>query len=135
MKESTFEKYKLVIDEYLVNGMNGTKAYQKFYTKATEETAKVNFSKILTIANVADYLQEQQLKTSSKLNITRESQLKDLQWVKAAAKKDKRLNDLTKAIEVQNKMLGLNEPEKLDLTSKGEQLKHQINILPPTDGD
>ena len=133
MKESTFEKYKLVVDEYLVNGFNGTKAYQNFYTDSSDETAKVNFSKILTITNVSEYLKECQESASLKLNITRESQLKDLQLLKE--KSDIKDTDYIKAIEVQNKMLGLNEPEKIDHTSKGQQIKHSINILPPTDGD
>lgn len=54
-KESTIEKYKRVIDEYLVNGENGTRAYQKEYPDSSEETAAVECSKILRNPKVREY--------------------------------------------------------------------------------
>lgn len=60
MKDSTFEKYKLVVDEWFVNGFNGTKAYQKFYPEADEETAEANFRKILGNTRVSEYKQKKQ---------------------------------------------------------------------------
>jgi hypothetical protein len=57
MKDSTFEKYKLVVDEYLVNGMNGTKAYQRFYTKSSDTTSATEFLKISRIPKVNQYIQ------------------------------------------------------------------------------
>ena len=57
IKDSTIEKYKLLIDEWFVNGFNGTKAYKKFYPECTDETAAVNFSEILRITKVQEYLQ------------------------------------------------------------------------------
>ena len=47
MKQSTIDKYKLVIDEWFVNGWNGTKAYLKYYPNSSDETAATEFYKIL----------------------------------------------------------------------------------------
>ncbi|MCG9971005.1 terminase small subunit [Christiangramia crocea] len=109
MTDKTFEKYKLVIDEYLVNGFNGTQAYKKFYPNCSEETAKVNFSKILTITNVADYMKEKQKDTSNKLQITLESQILELNELKDMAKIAEKYNDAINAVKEQNKLLALYE--------------------------
>lgn len=55
MTKKTFNKYKLVIDEWFVNGFNGAKAYQKFYPKSTIENATVRFSKMAVIDKVEGY--------------------------------------------------------------------------------
>lgn len=59
MTEKTFQKHKKVIDEYLINGGNGTKAYQKIY-KCKAKTADANFRKILENTRIVDYLISQQ---------------------------------------------------------------------------
>ena len=57
IKKTTIEKYKRVIDEYLVNGGNGTRAYQKEYPDSSEETAANNFREILRINEISEYYQ------------------------------------------------------------------------------
>lgn len=57
IKESTIEKYKRVIDEYLLNGENGTKAYQSQYPDSIDETAASEFSKITRNPKVLEYYQ------------------------------------------------------------------------------
>jgi len=59
IKSSTIAKYKRVVDEWLNNGENGTKAYQKFYPKAKERTAVNNFKKILTNADIQFHVKQQ----------------------------------------------------------------------------
>lgn len=54
MTEKTFEKYKLVIDEWFVNGFDGAKAYRKYYPKA--KRADDSFYKIQRIPEVEDYI-------------------------------------------------------------------------------
>ena len=75
---------------------------------------------MLANVDIQEAIQKEQEKTSKKLEITRESQLADLDLVKKKALE--RLDDdipqfnaFMKAIELQNKMLGLNEPDKIDL--------------------
>lgn len=107
MKDSTFEKYKLVVDEWFINGFNGTKAYQKFYPDVDEKTAAVNYNKILTITKVREYKQEKAKDTAEKMSITLESQLLDLEEVKVLAKEKKSFSDVVNALKEQNKLLAL----------------------------
>ena len=58
MTEKTFNKYKLVVDEYFINGFNGTKAYQKFYPNSSENTADVEFRELTEIDRIKNYLKE-----------------------------------------------------------------------------
>jgi phage terminase small subunit len=52
-------KQRAFADEYILNGGNGTKAYLKVYKNVkNEETARVNASRLLTNANVANYIRE-----------------------------------------------------------------------------
>ena len=66
MKDSTFEKYKLVVDEWFVNGFNGTKAYQSQYPDASDEVAAPRFIEILRISKVEEYRQEK-MQTASEI--------------------------------------------------------------------
>jgi len=60
MRDSTFKKYCLVVDEWFVNGFNGAQAYKKFYPKASPDTATANFEKILRITEVNQYKKKKQ---------------------------------------------------------------------------
>ena len=78
----------------------------------SEKTARAQGSQNLTKLNIQEAIQKAQFKDSKKLEITRESQLADLDLVKKKALE--RLDDdipqfkaFMKAIELQNKMLGL----------------------------
>jgi phage terminase small subunit len=70
--ESTFSKYCLVVDEWFVNGWNGTKAYQKFYPDSEYESADASFRKILENPRIDVYVAQKKedaldtLKTSHK---------------------------------------------------------------------
>ena len=79
MTEKTFNKYKLVVDEYFVNGFNGRKAYQKFYPDASDETADVNYSNILSITKVQNYLKEKQNQSQEALKTSHEALLSELE--------------------------------------------------------
>jgi phage terminase small subunit len=116
MTDKTFEKYKLVIDEWLVNGFNGTKAYQKFYPKSDKVTADGNFRKIHEITRVAEYVKQKQSKTSNKLQITLEKQLLELDRFKDISEQLKRPSDAINAIKEQNKLLGLYEVDNKQKT-------------------
>lgn len=121
MTEETFNKYKLVIDEWFVNGFNGTKAYQKFYPKATYNTADKGFRDIHGNPRIQEYVKEKQTDTSNKLQITLDNQLIELNDIKAKAKKDDKYSDAINAIKEQNKLLGL-------YGEHNNQKKTEINI-------
>lgn len=78
MKDSTFQKYKLVVDEWFVNGWNGTKAYQKYYPNSSDETGATEFYKILRIPKIAEYVEEKKRLISEDLNITSEKVLQEI---------------------------------------------------------
>jgi hypothetical protein len=109
---------KLIADDYLITG-NGVKSVQK-YKDNSYDAARKYYERLSQNVAYQDYLKEQQQTTSKKLLITRESQLKELQDIKGDF--ESRPSDKIKAIEVQNKMLGLNEPDKIDLTSNGDNI-------------
>lgn len=109
MKESTYKKYCLVIDEWFVNGFNGTKAYQKFYPEASDESADSSFREIVGISRIQEYKRSKQENTSNRLQITLEGQLLELDDLKSLSKDDKRYNEAISAVKEQNKLLGFYE--------------------------
>jgi len=115
MKDSTYKKYCLMIDEWFVNGFNGTQCYLKFYPECEPVTARINFSKILTFTNIQDYIESKQENKSNELDITFEKQLKRLDVIIDGDGKEA---DKINAIKEQNKLLALYEEhnrQKTDL--------------------
>lgn len=55
ISQKTLDKYKLIIDEWFINGFNGLKAYQKFYPNASDKTSEQRFSKLSRIVKVKEY--------------------------------------------------------------------------------
>lgn len=107
MKDSTYKKYCLVIDEWFVNGFNGTKAYLKFYPDASYESADSSFRELVGISRMKEYKESKTINTSNKLQITLETQLKRLDDV--INDKEERATDKINAIKEQNKLLALYE--------------------------
>ena len=136
------KKHQLFCDEYLSNGLNGTQAYLSVYKSVkSEEGARVNASKLLTNTNVAAYLSAVQEKSAKKAEVTRDMIIERLnkrsqlvQEIQELACKDKltsdeqsklirlqmviKTSDANKSDEILNKMLGFNEPDKMDVNHK-----------------
>lgn len=72
MKKSTFEKYKRVIDEYLVNGENGAAAYRSVYPNVSDETSFASFSRMLRIDKVSEYLNTERQRLTNVSQIKKE---------------------------------------------------------------
>jgi len=115
MTEKTFQKYKAVIDEWLINGRNGTKAYHKIYPKSKLRSSEANFRKILAITRIAEYVKEKTDKTAQESQITFESRLKKLEELMNLSETSERYSDAINAIKEQNKMLGHYAPDKHDV--------------------
>lgn len=125
---SLSDRHKAFVDEYMVNGFNGTQAYLKVYPDSKDEdSAKVGASRLLTNDNVQSYLEEQK-KELRKLNIMSKADkliyLEDI----LGNKHDEQTRDRLKALEIHNKMTGDNEPEKVE--HSGEK---SIKIIKPDD--
>ena len=118
------DRHKAFIDEYLINGMNGTQAYHKVYPDVTDETAKVNASKLLTNANVIEYLESERKLIRERSRMSKDDKLGLLESIMAAENK----NLTIKAIEVHNKMTGDNEPDKVEHSGQ-----KSIKIIKPDD--
>ena len=106
------------VECYLANGMNGTKACIE--AGYSEKTAHTQANENLIKPNIQESIRKAQEKTSKKLNITRESLLNDIQYAKDIAsntlEKDyPQFQAYLKSIEMQAKILGLNEPDKIDI--------------------
>lgn len=106
------QKHVIFVQNYLVDG-NATQAYLKAYPNVTYETAVVNGSRLLTNAKVKEAIEAGKQELKEKMLITKEDLIKDLIDIKNAQKTDN-AQAAIKAIEVISKMLGLNEPEKIE---------------------
>lgn len=78
MEDKTFQKYKLVIDEWFINGWNGTKAYQKFYPKANDKVSGVEFIRILAIPSIEDYVKDKKVEAQIILQTSHGKLLEEL---------------------------------------------------------
>ena len=78
IKESTYKKYCLVIDEWFVNGFNGTKAYQTIYTNSDYNTADKGFREIHEIPRIKEYIKEKEITSKNILKTSHERVLQEL---------------------------------------------------------
>lgn len=141
-------KRKKFADEYLID-MNATRAYVAAGYSSTNPDK--NAYKLLQIKEVKDYINKELKKTTDKLEIKREDIIKKAynipllyaEMLELAQRDDLdedeelrliRLSNLVKgsdsnkALEILNKMMGFNEPDKLDVTSQGEKITINFNI-------
>lgn len=124
-------RHKAFADKYLVNGMNATQAYLSVYKSSKKTTAETNGQKLLHNTAIKNYIKSEQEKSSEELKITRNELLMDLQYIKDFHKTGDFPTHALKAIEIINKMLGFNEPDKSEVEHKGLT----INILKPNKKD
>lgn len=119
-KRDLTPKQKLFVEAYLSNGFNGLQACKKAGYKGNDVTLGAVAYENLNKPQIKAFIDEEQRKTSQKLSITRESLLNDLNKAKELAliEGDRQLPSYLKAIEIQAKMLGLNEPDKLELSGQ-----------------
>lgn len=82
MKDSTLAKYKLVIDQWFINGFNGSAAYQTIYPKSKPDSAKSEFVRIFTIPNVQDYVQTKQNSQVESSGITHTELIENLKEIR-----------------------------------------------------
>lgn len=110
------EKQQLFINEYLID-FNATQAAIR--AGYSEKTAYSQGQRLLKQVEIKDALNKAQEKTINKLEITREQVIQDLIFIK-----EKNIEDwpphALKALEMINKMLGFNEPDKQEITLREE---------------
>ena len=105
-----------MIDEWFVNGRNGTRAHQKFNPDSSDENSANRFMEIVRISEVADYVKKRTTDKANELDITFNKQLLRLDII---IDSDCKQADKINAIKEQNKLLALYEEhnrQKTDLT-------------------
>lgn len=130
-------KQRAWADSYLSNGENGTQASRDSKYKGNDHTLCQVGKENLRKPHIKAYIDAFKEIDSRKYVITRESLLADIQIAKdfalesikgsKAVSEGERLplaqyQPYLEAIKLQAKMLGLNEPDKLDLTTGGDKL-------------
>ena len=127
--EITNKRHIQFIEHYMSNGMNATQAYLSTYPNVTEETANVNGCRLLSNANIKARIEELQAETSKSLQITKESLINDLITIKQLCLDNPRgVHNSIKAIEVIKKMLGFNEPDKVENKITNINLKDLVSF-------
>jgi hypothetical protein len=118
-KQNTDKLAKLFAIEYLSNQFNATKAYKYIKPHCSQRSCEVGGSKMLNSDEVKQIIAEIRGEQVTKHGITLESQLEDLARYKELALIGNRVGEpylasAIKAVEVQNKMLGLNAVERVE---------------------
>ena len=117
--EELSSKHKLFADTYLINGFNALKAYKEVYKDAKEKSAESASSRLLENVKIQEYLQKAKNEASKKLGYDQQRLIIELEDAQEMAKKQNNANAYIKATEVKAKLLGLNEPEKLETKITG----------------
>lgn len=138
-------KQRAFADEYILNGGNGTQAYLKVYKNVkNEETARANASRLLTNANVANYIREKTEMTLLERGLLAQkaiNHLTDLAMGVETTSRSTVYNNLTEELEQDNvytnsappkvqveamtlllKFLGADDPNR-DLTRRKQELE------------
>ena len=97
---------KVFCREYVKNGRNGTKAYMIAYPDSSEESARRQASRLLTNVDIQKYIQQLQSKTEDKAIMSIQDRMKWLTDL-IISKKEKRVSNKLKALEILNKMDGV----------------------------
>lgn len=104
---SLSNQQKLFCQKYVELGMNGTKAYLEVYKNVKKEaTARTNASRLLTNANIQEYIQELQSKVEEKAIVSIEDIVKELTAIAFA--------DRTKISMMEKKTMELESGKKID---------------------
>ena len=117
-------KQERFIKEYLIS-LNVTDAAIR--AGYSEKTASKIGSENLTKPEIIAAIRAEQVKTSNKLDITRENVLEKLLRIQDTTELTNP-NASLKSIEMICKILGLNEPLKQDITTNGKDLMQDIKI-------
>jgi hypothetical protein len=113
------DKELLFINTYLTNGRHITKAYLVVHPNAKKSTAATEGSKLLKNPKIIEALRIIQEETAKKMNITKEELISDLITIKNNNMGNGSTSFASiKAIEVLNKMLGYNSPDKQEIDMK-----------------
>lgn len=129
---------KTFCHEYVNNGKNGTQAYLKAYkTCKKEQTARTNASRLLTNANIIDYIEELQGELKNEAIMDAKERM---EWLTKVVKGDVKhisydgseyepyISDKMKAIDILNKMDG-QYSQNVKLSGNVSHIQEQKNAI------
>jgi len=126
------------VNFYCSNGGNQTKA--SISAGYSEKSARNNGMRMMTKAHILEAIKERQKPIAEKHKITRESLIADLENIKEKCLDidvDKGIfpqyNNALKAIEQTAKMLGLNEPEKVEISGQVDMRLQKLKRMNEND--
>lgn len=115
-------KQKPWADAFLTNGENKTQACRDAKYKGNDayfsSTGSQNYGKPCVRA----YIDAVKALDAEKNKITRESLIQNIKDIMENAQKVEQHSVCMKGVEQMAKMMGLNEPEKIDITTKGDKV-------------
>ena len=118
MTDKTFQRYCLVIDEYFVNGFNGTEAYMKFYPKSKYAAADKNFRVIKEKPRVKEYIEAKQKDAQQILRTSHEALLQELEnWA---------YSDITQTLMLTPEQLKELPPDVRRLITRYKHIKRNV---------
>jgi phage terminase small subunit len=108
---------------------NASEAYRRAFNAGAMKPETINRKAVELLNNgkITARVEVLQAELKSKSDITKERVLKELSKIGFADTDN--LNAKIKALEVINKMLGINEPEKADVTSGGANLNSGQHVV------
>ena len=115
METKLTPKQELFIEIYLANGYNGTQAYLQAYPDSSYDAARSSAPDLLANPCIKNLIEKGREATIKKVQITKEELVQDLIDIKNSTKTDpKQKHNSIKAVEVISKMLGMNEPDRIE---------------------
>lgn len=109
---SLSDKQQAFVDEYLVNGFNGLKAYIKAYPDSSEESAQSSASRLLENAKVKTAIEEAQKENRKRSRMTQDEKLELLEeWM---TDRENQVRDRISSLKAHNEMTGDNAPTKIE---------------------
>lgn len=107
------KKHEAFVISYFKHNQNATRAYMETYGVKDDRVAEAASSRLLSKVMVMERIKFLQNQLAKQVQITREELIMDLIDIKNANKYEFAPSAL-KAIEIINKMLGFNEPERIE---------------------
>ena len=108
------EKHRQICDLYL-QGMNQTQAYLSVY-QGNYDNANDNSYVMFKRPEVIEYIKEQQALSAEATHITKQEILRRLDNIYFSALEANKFADCNKALAQMSKMLGYDEPKKIELS-------------------
>lgn len=108
------EKHKKFCEEYITD-CNATRAYKAVYPKTKDPAARSSACNLLTKPNVRAYIKELQKDVEFHAEVNRLMVVKEVKEIAFSSnKKEVATYEKLKALDSLSKMLGYNEPEKIE---------------------